>query len=448
MYEIKLRNGKVIESINRKLEEKENQASILTFTLLQNSTYFNTLEEFITDIDVWKNEDRIFTGRVIDIKKGMDSSGIFTCEVTCESAINFLNDTRVGKWDIHPDLYIPEATTETILDPYNVYIQMTVLNLLQLILNNHNSKVLDNRKILLGTVTVNDTVYCNTDRETSLNCIQQNLINKKSGYISVRMTGGSYYLDYLATPVGLSENLIELTVNMNSITHQGAWENIYTRLIPIGKDGLKIGDINEGLDYVEDSDLVAKYGVIETVEKFDNVTIAENLKDKAIDKLEELNQNKYSIECSALDLNCIDSINFSEFKLSQSCRLLNGVIPINEVHRIIALTINLDEEWNISFKFSNESPSNIIKSVKKEQKLSEIDSFLSFLLDILFYKPSEKKVNEIANIAAQIESGTTTNRPTQNLYVGRIYFDTTLGKQINVKSISPTVWVDGNGTVV
>ena len=46
------------------------------------------------------------------------------------------------------------------------------------------------------------------------------------------------------------------------------------------------------------------------------------------------------------------------------------------------------------------------------------------------------------------ESGTTTNRPTKNLFVGRPYFDTTLGKPVWLKSASPSVWVDATGASV
>lgn len=45
-------------------------------------------------------------------------------------------------------------------------------------------------------------------------------------------------------------------------------------------------------------------------------------------------------------------------------------------------------------------------------------------------------------------SGTTAQRPTNNLYVGKPYFDTTLGLAINIKSLGPTVWVNGAGGVV
>jgi len=47
------------------------------------------------------------------------------------------------------------------------------------------------------------------------------------------------------------------------------------------------------------------------------------------------------------------------------------------------------------------------------------------------------------------QSGATTSRPTQGLFIGRQYFDTTLGYMVSVKSISPSVvWVNGSGTPV
>lgn len=42
-------------------------------------------------------------------------------------------------------------------------------------------------------------------------------------------------------------------------------------------------------------------------------------------------------------------------------------------------------------------------------------------------------------------SGTTANRPTKNLFVGLSYMDNDLGKQIQIQSLNPTIWVDSNG---
>ena len=44
-------------------------------------------------------------------------------------------------------------------------------------------------------------------------------------------------------------------------------------------------------------------------------------------------------------------------------------------------------------------------------------------------------------------SGPTSARPTTNMYIGKPYFDTTVGGQIHLRSINPTVWVLGNTPV-
>lgn len=51
-------------------------------------------------------------------------------------------------------------------------------------------------------------------------------------------------------------------------------------------------------------------------------------------------------------------------------------------------------------------------------------------------------------LSAMTQSGTTAQRPTTFLWIGRNYFDTTLGYPIYVKSVGPVVWVNGAGTVV
>lgn len=51
-------------------------------------------------------------------------------------------------------------------------------------------------------------------------------------------------------------------------------------------------------------------------------------------------------------------------------------------------------------------------------------------------------------LSAMTQSGTTAQRPTTFLWVGRNYFDTTLGYPIWLKSVGPTVWVNGSGSPV
>ncbi len=57
--------------------------------------------------------------------------------------------------------------------------------------------------------------------------------------------------------------------------------------------------------------------------------------------------------------------------------------------------------------------------------------------------------NSIFNVCnALTMSGTTGMRPTVGLWVGRMYFDTTLGTPIWLRSIGPVVWVNAAGAPV
>jgi hypothetical protein len=53
-----------------------------------------------------------------------------------------------------------------------------------------------------------------------------------------------------------------------------------------------------------------------------------------------------------------------------------------------------------------------------------------------------------AIITAGAQAGTTANRPTTGLWIGRRWFDQSLGKPVYVKEVRPAiVWVDGSGAV-
>ena len=61
---------------------------------------------------------------------------------------------------------------------------------------------------------------------------------------------------------------------MQSLEVDDSNTNIFTRVIPFGANDIGIATVNNGLNYVQDDELVKKYGVIEQVMKWEDVTIA------------------------------------------------------------------------------------------------------------------------------------------------------------------------------
>lgn len=376
MFTIKIKNGDVLETVDRKLVKTENQASILTFSLLYNSPYFSSLEEFITKIELYDRKNtKIFDGRVIHLEESISSDEIPCINVTCESVLNYLCDSRCGKWAIHPVGYEEGSAsddgdvnindTEKSNDPFTVYENMTVSTYLQLLLDNHNSKVTDDKKIYLGNVTVSGNVYCYNSRETTLNAIIDKLVNRKGGIIKIREYNNKYYLDYL-NEIESTQGIIELGTNVITYNKSNSLEGVYTRIIPIGADGLTIKSVNNGVEYVENTELKAKYGVIETVVKFDDVTIAENLKSKAQAMLQTINNYQNIFDINVVDISYI-SDNFTEFTLSQKCRIKNKLFNDDEVQRIVKIELNLDDVTESTISLSALSYSAVSTTVNNIQ---------------------------------------------------------------------------------
>jgi hypothetical protein len=53
-----------------------------------------------------------------------------------------------------------------------------------------------------------------------------------------------------------------------------------------------------------------------------------------------------------------------------------------------------------------------------------------------------------AAVSSLYQSGSTANRPTVGLWIGRRYYDTTLNKPVWVSAVKPTVWRDAAGVVM
>lgn len=401
-----------ILAIDRILTNTENKASILTFKLFPTNNGPN-IERFVTKVEAYDRNKKIFTGRVIDIESSMTSEGKAFFKVTCESVLNYLNDSLVGKWAIHPG-EAPEEDENDITeeekknDPFTVYENMNVEKFLSLILENHNSKVKEDKKILKGTVTVEGNIYCYTNRETSLNAILDKLVNRKGGFLNIREVFGVYYLDYLKE-LSKPEGNIELSINMKALTKKNSNPNIYTRIIPIGADGLGIKDINNDIDYVEDKTLVERYGVIEGVVEFEDVTLPENLLKKAQEELKNININSSSLELSAIDLSYLDD-EIDRLQVSQVCRIFNKILGIDEKQRIIEVKIYMDEPYNNTFTISNSASKATTVSNKIIQEFQNSKVEMAIINDKLISKITKGQamslIQQTANeILLRVEEG-------------------------------------------
>lgn len=327
----RISGGKIAKTINA--------VDSFSFTIYPNNAGYDLLKPLTTSVKVYdENIDKdIFIGRVLKCPDSMDERGLICRKVTCEGRLGWLYDS---------------------VQPYVEYKMVGISTVLSSFLSKHNAQVGADKRIELGQVTVtasnNYTYTANWDK--TMNVIADKLIGKFGGEIQLRDKDGKVYLDYLENIGHGTDTKIELAVNLKTISREVDETSVITRLYPLGakltdsEKRLTIGSVNGGKDYIEDSSLVAKYGVISGTQTWDDVTQASILKTKATAFLKSANKAKKQYKITAVDLSTID-MNFEQFELGCWYRVINPLMGIDEDLRIIGITINLDspEQSELTF---------------------------------------------------------------------------------------------------
>jgi phage minor structural protein len=338
----KLKTGNVVKGIN--------QIDSFSFSMFSSNRGFNLINDRKTLVSVFNaNRNRYeFFGRVLYADDTMEESGMITKDVTCESFLGFFCDS------------IQDYITER---------NWTVNELIQHIINVHNSKVEEYKHFRVGEVTVtdpNDNLYIGIQRETTWKTIQEKLIGKLGGEIRLRVENGVNYIDYL-TEIGEKRSTkIALSHNMKKITREKDSTAYITRLEPYGtkltveqtttdddgntttqavqtEERLDISSVNGGLKYVVDEEAEAAFGIIVGTVNFDDVTDPYNLMQKGKAYLAENNRMLVKYSITALDLSLL-GIDIDDFDVCNSHPIENRLMNISDTVRIIKKNIDVVNE--------------------------------------------------------------------------------------------------------
>lgn len=327
----RISGGKIVKAVNA--------VDSFTFTIYPDNAGYNKLKPLTTSVTVTDDSTGkdIFIGRVLKCPDSMDEQGLICKSVTCEGRLGWLYDS---------------------VQPYAEYKVVGIRTVLASFISKHNTQVGDDKHISVGQVTVtgeNNYTY-SVNWVSTMDAISEQLVGKFGGEIQLRNQNGKVYIDYLEHIGHGTDTKIELAVNLKTISREVDETSVITRLYPLGtkltdsEKRLTIGSVNGGKDYIEDSALVAKYGVISGTQTWDDVTQASILKTKATAFLKSANKAKKQYKITAVDLSTID-MNFEQFELGCWYRIVNPLMGIDEDLRIIGITINLDspEQSELTF---------------------------------------------------------------------------------------------------
>lgn len=285
----------------------------MTFTLGADHPYLSNLRRMSGLVELLDGTFPIYRGRITTDTK--DFYGAHKIET--EGIMAALNDSIIKPFSFPEDFkddddYKAAAASGNVVDFF-----------FRWILGQHNSQVSAEQQIRPGVCTVTDPnnyiTRSSKEYATAMTTISDKLVKSSlGGNLLIRYENGGNYLDYYAAlpltntqPVEFAENLLDLTSETD-----GA--DIYTAILPEGKDGLTIEALSDG-DLTDDlvkSGLtiysksgMATYGRITRHIKWDDVTVAANLQTKAKAALADNGLSMpETITCKAVDLGWQDGI--------------------------------------------------------------------------------------------------------------------------------------------
>lgn len=135
------------------------------------------------------------------------------------------------------------------------------------------------------------------------------------------------------------EQLNLKTLNIESDTY-----GLVTRIYPVGADGLTIEEVNDGLPYVDNNTYSNK--ILAMYWEDNRYTVAENLRDDAIEKLETLAKPSRSYQVEVIDLATIANRSVLDYDVGDTVWLKDSRTGTNEKHRIVSLKSYPEEPEN------------------------------------------------------------------------------------------------------
>lgn len=220
---------------------------------------------------------------------------------------------------------------------------------------------------------------------------------------------GVYFTDEL--------NLVSLTIQSNS-------SDFYTRILPLGKDGLTIESVNGGSKLLENHTYSQKNKTF--IWKDERYTVPESLKEDATAKLEELATPYTSYSCKVVDLANAKKIKAYEYKIGDVITIINKETHTRIKQRIVKLKSYLENPGENTCEISNlkltfsayiqkyNSTCDTVDNITNDNgtvdgdAIDNIDASKVLNLDEIISKNArfEALTTQIANVTVQLNANT------------------------------------------
>ena len=378
--------------INPKLSLAINTAGSLSFKLPPSNRGYSIGTRLKSTIKVFKDDVEYWRGRIMT--ESVDIWG--NRDIYCEGYLSYFNDTHQPQAQYANGVTITQFL-HNLIDVHDRQVSRPI----------YPGSNLPNKTFVLGNVTVTDTgqtgqetIYRYTNWESTWDCIQDKLLDKLGGYLYLRKDPNSeseaFILDYLKDPkTPANPQTIEFGKNLLDFTRNFDVSSIRTVIVPFGAaleeedvEGLTkyldVKSVNSGSPFVYNDSMVQVWGWIEEVVHWDDVTVAQNLLNKARTYLSTTQFEYMTIELSAIDLHRLNpDISSLEVGYMQHVKSTPHNIDMNML--VSKAVIHLDDPSQDEYTLGTEKRSPSLSDTV-QTKIAQN------------YKKTEEKGNDISNL--------------------------------------------------
>lgn len=261
------------------------KAGEMSFLLQPEHPYVDKLRKMSGVVELTDGATPIYRGRIT--RDTIDFYGVHTVET--EGLLACLNDSIIEPF-AYPEDFTEDPGYQEAAASGNV-----VEYLFCWFLGQHNAQVSAEQQLKPGTCTVTDPnnyiTRSSTDYQTTMEAIRGKLFGSSlGGHLLIRYEADGNYLDYYADLPLTNTQPVEFAANLLDMTTELDGTDIYTAILPLGKDGLTIAELPD-TDLTDDlvkngkviysKSGIAAHGRITRCIKWDDVTVPANLQTKA-----------------------------------------------------------------------------------------------------------------------------------------------------------------------
>lgn len=301
-----------------------NKGGTAEITMPPGHPAYDSFTSYRSIVEISRDEELLFRGRALYPTDDFYNRRT----ITCEGERCFLRDAVM-----RPYLY-----QDT---PAVIFAEVIAI---------YNTQVEQPKQFLPGTVTVTDpNNYIRLESESAEQVADtiDKLVERCGGYIVFTTNDeGQRVINWYDSLSYQSNQVIEFGENLLDFSRTGASTDLATRIIPYGAKNEETGErvtiesVNDGLDFVEDTDAVALRGVIAKPVYWDDVTEPANLLTKAQQYLATSKMIITTLELSAVDLAVVDK-NIDSLRVGDLIQVKSKPHGVNDSFLLRERTYNL-----------------------------------------------------------------------------------------------------------